>query len=776
MAGTDVAQTGVIPVQTSNGQFMGGNAAIPMPPEYGVPMTPATMPANDGSAGHVNKGTALASGLDAGANFAGKVIANYRGRQQYNQDQAARQKNADSIASSTNSQPTPEQHQSFMASLGASLAHAGSAIHGFFSPGGQPQGIPAPAAAPAPPAAAAPPPAPAPAPAPAPPQAPAAMMQGGPVPPRQPSHLPFAPHAPVPGFAKGGAVPNTKVPEVPFPHRVSGTHFVPIPGLANGGPMPGRPGTGPAAFIPTPGLADGGPMPNAAPQPAPQAAPAAPAAQAVPNPQQQAAAAPVAAAMDDFHQHLLDGALNDKGEPNGKAGVPPAPTPQAAMAQAQNNKASQAGVPEDQPKGAHSLSPEYWDQSDQKMAQAAQAAALAGHDPNQVMQALTNVRTSFIQSHMLRALQGANAALLNGDDKSVEQNLRNLNYYLPNGQDLSIKKDANGKLIYQDPIQPYVDDKGNPVAEGAPGAKPNLVPVDAAHIHMLGVNALDPMNVQNAILAARSAVSEQRLRAQEGTAKVLAAQGTEERGRGVLAEGEAKLKEVAATNVNKLSQAQWYQSRAAMDGYAMQRWKASMGQRIDPSTLKGAQGAASAVDDVLLGKKTAVPTTDQEGNPSLSPAAGKVVHDPGSVPKEFANVNPLEAGEIRATAGDLYIAQGGRMSPQQAAQTALQMHSAKGKFHKGADGSQQPDAYIHRETGEAGIYDKSSGKYIRFHIPPQSAAAMLDGGGKMPEDAFLKSYLGANNASPGAIPSQGDGQSLDQKYPEENNGGDGSSS
>lgn len=713
---------------------MGGNVAIPYPAGYGVP--PPTQVNVQGSGGMPSPGAGLLSGIAAGQNIAGTAIANYRGRQQYEQDQAAQKKNAYAAYVNKGGDPkspgapqnpdATQAHSDFISSLGESLKHAGSAISGFF---GQPSGNPGAAAPQA---------------IPSPPQS--QVPQNGPNGQGSPAQ-----------FENGGPVPGAK----------------PLPFLAT--PVPGAMGvnTSHQALPGVSGYAAGGPVQSGAPDPGAAAAVAGAGAGeqvagtaidasrgATQYNNAQGAQSAVAGAVEAVAQHLHDGALDDQGVPNGKQGVPAQPGAAGAL-QAADNPAAQKGVPENRPAGPHSLTPDYWDKSDQLMAQAAAAAATAGHDPNQVYQGLESMRTSFIQSHILRNLSSANVALANGDMKAVETSLRNVNYYLPNGQDITIKKDASGNLIYQDPLHPT-----------SPDGKPNLIPVDAQHLQMLGQAALDPMQVASTLQAYRASAAEIGYKQAHGQAELETAEGTKARGQGIYMEGAARLKEVASTNVKNLSAAQLDQARAAAAQYAQQRWMLRAAQlKLDPTALKGAQQAAQGVEDVAMGK-TAIPIKDDQGNLNINPRAGQMGFDPSKAPKEYQNINPLELAEAKALAGDIYISNARTGMTSQAASTfALQFHAAKGKTHKGAGGKNDPDAYVHREAGEAGVWNPATKKYDKVKIGSQSASGLLDNGGKMPEDAFISAALG-NTAPASGIPAQQPSAAGGQDFPGDNGASD----
>lgn len=667
-----------------------------------------------------NPGASLGEGLNTGADFASKVIGGARSRQQYRQQQGAQQAAGDAVASSANDGGEPgeeaqnaQAHSSFLQSLGQGLSHIGTGINNFFAgaPAAGRPGLPVQAGV-----------------APAPGGAPGAVaLPAGPNPQAAPVGLPQAPGAPTMGVAPAPAAYQDGGPVA--------TGAEPRAYLEGGGPVP-IPGAALGAGLNQGAQVGGAIVDNARAGQQFQ--------------QNQGAQKAAGDAIESYATHLHGAGLDDSDMPNHANPSHPAysmaQNPQQLVAAVAQDQKAQQGLPEKGSSQPHSITPEWWDHSDQMMTHAAAMAAYAGHDPDQVFQSLNHMRTSFVQGHMLRAASAASVALQNGDMKAVEQNLRNMNYYLPDGKDLTIQKDADGNLVYQNPLMQFVDAQGNPTdspkgPDGKPN-RPNMVPVDQAHIQLLGQAILDPMKVNDTLMATRAAVAKQRLEAAQTQAQLNNSNAR-------LLIGKARYGEMGAINYKNLSQGDLDRAKAATAGFALSRWRATIAnQKLDPSLLRGAGAAASAVDDALLGPKTSVPVEDKEGNPSLSPAAGKTVHDSARVPKELQNVNALEAGEMKATAGDIYIANAHTgMSPAQAAQYAIQIRNAGRQSHKGPDGKTYPNAYIHRESGEAGIWDGK--QYRKFRIGQQSIAGQLDNGGQMPEQAFISAGLGGGGQGGG---------------------------
>lgn len=658
-----------------------------------------------------NPGEAFGTGMSQGQGLYNGALGASREREQHGLDTQARIEDQQAIQGGVipgsapgNVDPAQAQsHAGFLQSIGQGLSHIGTGISNYFG-GAAAQ----PAGAPAGQAGALPPPAPTAGGIPGPPQT---MPNGGPNPTMN-----------VPGgvamAAEGGPI-DAQTPIVP-----GSDGGIPNPGASLGnGAAQGQ------------GLA--GNVINASrerEQHGLDQASRGAAGDAIDQSVMPGAGADQTHPIEQFAAHLHDGALNDSGVPNGKqaiAGV----TPQQQLAATAQNPAAAKGIPEQTPTSgsdnvskngdAHSLSPEWWDQSDKMMVHAASAAARAGHDGDAVFTSLTHMRTSFIQGHMLRNLSAANQALMSGDQKGVETALKNMNYYLPDGKDLGVEKDAQGNLTYQNPLDPYIDAQGAPTTQKTD--KKNMIPVDAAHLQMLGQNVLDPMKVNDITVAARSAAAKQALEAAQTHAQVVTADSKQTR-----ANTDALL--AKPRSIKLLSSAQLDQARAAAGGFAIRQLQAKY-PKLDPQLLKGAQQASDAVDQAALGRKIATPTMDNDGNPSLSPAAGKNVNDPSTVSPELKNATPLELGDIKALAGDIFVANAASgVSQWRAAQMALQMHAAKGKNHPGPDGKPQPNAYIHRETGEMGIWNQHTKRYDKAKLSPQSVSTMLDGTGKMTQE------------------------------------------
>jgi hypothetical protein len=443
---------------------------------------------------------------------------------------------------------------------------------------------------------------------------------------------------------------------------------------------------------------------------------------------------------------------------NGESKTPQDQASQTALTTAAQKTQAAGGAPEQSPmesgKVAHSLTPEWFAENDRLMMKAVQAAQMAGHNPKEVLETLIATRNGFLQTGMLRNLSAASIAAQNGDQDALEKAMRNVYYYFPDGKDLTIKRQG-GQVMYQDPFQPQrakVTADGKPIMgkDGHHEQEPNFVPITAQHLQVLGQAMLDPMKVGTIINETLSSRSKIALETAEAEAKKTTAHGEEMKGAGYLARGQADLAKVASTNVKSLAEAQLAQAKAVTSGWALRNLQRN--QRLDPTVLKGAQAAAGGMDDLFLGRKTSVPTTDPEGNPSLSPAAGKVVHDPKSVQKAFVDATPSDIAYSKGLAAGIYAANArGGMQPAQATDLAAQFHIRRNSSHPSAvnKGKQDPDVWVHAD-GRAGIWNPSTKKYDQIRIDP-SAAAALDGGGMTSSD-----YVSlVNGANAGGAPGQG---------------------
>jgi hypothetical protein len=473
---------------------------------------------------------------------------------------------------------------------------------------------------------------------------------------------------------------------------------------AAGFPAPGPQDTPPAQGVPTPAQAQG-PAP-AAPSPAgPQGA----APQSPPDPAVAASAASVQAVQN-------------------------APPDDPAKTGVQTTSPGAEGKP-------HSITPDTWNKWDQGIDKAVYYAAIAGHDPGQVRAALEANRNAYIQGHVLRYLASANVALQNGDQKGVEAAMRNAYYYMPDGQDLTVQKGSNGQLMYQDPVNPTKLD-GNNVAH------PNMIPVDAAHLQLLGQAMLDPMQVNRTIMEVRSAQAVAGLKAAQSQAAVMTGEGNLAKGQGILATGQSHLQRVDSQNYKDLSEGDQARARALwLQTHVSNTIRQN---KIDPQLIKGANDASQMFEDAAQGQKTTV-----TGDPLTNPNVGKTTRDPSK--SSIPGATPADIVSGKALASDIFLGGGGTVTAARAAQLATLAHTAKRSSHTGPDGKPTPDFMTDPNTGDTHVWNKALKKWEAFRLPVTSAndaASGKLGASNEDLDDVTRSMLADNGSGGrGAIPS-----------------------
>lgn len=454
-------------------------------------------------------------------------------------------------------------------------------------------------------------------------------------------------------------------------------------------------------------------------------------------------------------------------------GSQPSPVQSAQTAQAVQgavqSPAAQQGDPGVTPAQAgkpHSLAYEVWDKWDKQIDDAAYYAALAGRDPGQVRAALDANRNAWVQGHVMRYLSTANAAVLNGEPDKAAEALRNAYYYFPDGQELKVAKDPKLGLVYQDPVNPFITDKdGNKILkDGKP--QPNMIPVDAAHIQMVGQALLDPMKLQTTITNLRSSAATINKENLQGQGAYLTGEGNFLRGRGIDKGADVKATESAGEIYKNFGEGQRARAQAA---YLTERTKqAAMGKdgKVDGQLQKLGMEAAQEYDNVALGRPTVVPTqvpqigkdgkpvVDKNGNvvmqPNMDPNAGKTTRDTSKVPEALKNLTPEQHVGNKALASEIAIANRGLITPQRAAALAAMIQAQRNTKHKGADGKDVPDVLIDKGQNTGHVYDKQTGQTIDFHLTPNAATSMSTGDGSAsPLD------LVAMASGPAGVPSEG---------------------
>lgn len=438
------------------------------------------------------------------------------------------------------------------------------------------------------------------------------------------------------------------------------------------------PSAGPAS-TPAP---DAGAAPAGAPPPAAAGGPAgaAPPAQgAIPSPPAGGTAAPAQPA-----------------DPNAPIDPQVASTA-AALKTAAADPASQQGIPQKSAEESgqpHSLGPDFWDHQQMLMLHASALAAKAGEDPQKTYESLVAVRNGFFQANVAKNLSAANIALQAGNMDAVEKAMKNVYYYFPDGKELTVKRDAQGNVLYQDPISPFVDDKGDPTNAASThdvANRPNMVPITAQHLQILGEAALDPQKVGQTIASMRAAAVEAGYKSQEGQAKVTTAnaemlkakaaevtsQGNYLKGEGINFEGQAHLQLVAsqaykngAEGKKALMAAKWLEFRTKAD---------AKGEKMDPFTTNQVDSLDKLIKEGIQGPT--VPDTKEKVGGIPNANYGKETHDISRANPVLAHAPPEDLPGIHALAASIIVANRGmKMTAAQALDSATKAYSA-GKGH-----------------------------------------------------------------------------------------------
>lgn len=425
---------------------------------------------------------------------------------------------------------------------------------------------------------------------------------------------------------------------------------------------------------------------------APQAAGATPApnSQAIPTSQPGPAATPAPAGTAPAPAGAAPAAAAPAGQP--AAGAPnaaAAPTAQkvatglAAQAASQDQGAN-AGVPQQTPEESgkpHSLTPDYWKESQKKLQDAVRSAALAGEDPQKVYESLTAMRNAHFQGQILRQLSAANTALMSGDEKSVKQALGNVNYYLPNGKGITFKNataaDATadktgqtqpGQLLYRNPMAGLYGHQG----------EPDYITVTPQHLQLLGAAALNPQTVQETMLKTYSAQA-------QAQKEQLSAQGEFLTGKGRLAWGNAAASKAQVDQqmvpVKKYLMFATGAKNEAEAGYYNRKQDKGAGAGLGPkvtmaSVQKAQQDGMNQFDNMTQGMSSTIPLSDANG--LTNPAGGRSYRDPSKVPTLFKGLTPDQSAAGRALSASLASANTGTMSGGESADMAARIVRAEG--------------------------------------------------------------------------------------------------
>jgi len=312
---------------------------------------------------------------------------------------------------------------------------------------------------------------------------------------------------------------------------------------------------------------------------------------------------------------------------------------------------------------------------------------------------------------------------------------------MPDGKDMTISKGADGKLQYQDPVNPYVNDKGQTSTQPAPGFKPNMVPVDAAHIQMLGTAMLDPMKVQDTIQNIRVASAKMELERAQAAAATMTGQGNLLKGQGIEEGGRAKLGRVNSENFKDYAAGR---KDLELGNY----WKFKVSdikktQRMDPGMLKKTQDAASEYDKIALGRETVIPYTDP--TTGLANAnGGKPTRDTSQVPAWLKTATPQAHAYNKGVAADIAAS-----NPEISAPTAAYLAAAmanRGGTHT-ENGQRKPNVLIDPKQNTGHVWDERSGKYVNFHLTPDTAGNIAAGKTEVTNDDLLAASSGSGGGS-----------------------------
>lgn len=427
-----------------------------------------------------------------------------------------------------------------------------------------------------------------------------------------------------------------------------------------------------------------------------------------------------------------------------------------AAATATQDPQANAGIPQQTPEQSgkpHSLTADYWEQSNDKIKQAVHAAALAGEDPQKIYNSLTTMRTAHFQGQILRQLSAANAALLNGDEKSVRQALSNVNYYLPNGQGITFKnatadnvKEGGasevGQLMYRNPMFGLYGHQG----------EPEYITVTPQHLQLLGASALDPRTVQETMLKTYSAQA-------AAQKEMVQAQGEYMTGQGRLLWGTAANKKadidaqleptrqflMKMTGVKNAAEAGYYDRKQDKAG-------AGLGPKVTMASLQKAQNdAMKAVDDNVQGMystgQQTMPGPNGKPIPNLTGTAGKQMHDSARVPSIFQGMSADQQSQARQMSATIAGANVGDVSPQEAAELGARIvRGAKGVHINPQTHQREKDVAFDPDKNTVHIWVGNGWRnvYIRPNvsdpsedkgIPTGDDSAMLnESGGGSPSD------------------------------------------
>ena len=484
-------------------------------------------------------------------------------------------------------------------------------------------------------------------------------------------------HKPHNAAAAPGAIPPPDANQAAPAEPAAG------PAIPGAPPAPGG-APGAAGAAPAPPQTAGAPAPADAPAPPPQV-PGAPAAAPGASPPKGAAPAVL-------------GGDNTPSPPSPLPGGAPAVTPALAQAQVAQVKdvlsdpQVQSGTPDKTP--AHSLTPAYWEKLNDLKWEAVKAAKHAGEDPGKVYESLNAMQTAHFQGQVIKQAAVAARAFDNGDMAATKQAIENINYYLPDGQNIHVKQATQqditdnptsglkvGDLVHNNPYQNMPGHQG----EGA------LIKIDGNYIQSLATGALDPSQMA----ATQAAHYKMGIEAQEKFGQVQAQQtaalGTLRKGTGAWMAGMSDMEkqetlrgQASANQALTSAKIGLYNSESRKNDAWLPRLGGSTGARpISAQTyLAAAKAGSEAADSAQQGQRTPVPLMGPDGvTLNNSPAAGHTIVDPAHKAPIFQGISDEDRPQVNGLAGEINAANLGDpgMNATVAADTAARVV----KFNRG---------------------------------------------------------------------------------------------
>jgi hypothetical protein len=503
----------------------------------------------------------------------------------------------------------------------------------------------------------------------------------------------------------------------------------PVPGAAGAAsaPVPGAAGAGGAP--PPVGVAPGGGPPNVTGI----AGLNAPANTQVPNvtPGGPANAPPVSPA----------------GPPAGQGGE--AYTAAAAGTKPDIAKAGAQGAAEYQQTGtikpipaSVGITPEWWEHSEQLKMQAMQNAYKMGKDPREVGASMDAIRTGAFQGQANHILSGVNAALDAGNMDAVAQGIKNLYHFIPNGQDLDVKKSTQADV-----------DKNNALATGGPndGPKPGYDPtlnaagmvmyknpyanmpgyenapqyqvINKQHLGDLFQNIMDPqnanknlyagytaqVNARSEIAKAQASTTNAAARWQISSAQMLKATSADEMNKALLSYKQAVMGATAGSLDAK--------SLAVMN-------KGTAGQpKVTMASIRAAQNDASTeVDNQIRGpivtQPQFIPNPSAPGQQMLNPK--QTGRDPTQASPMFANMTAEDAAHVKGIAATLATSNAGTSNKNDIAIAAAQIYKYENGVTKPVHvdpktGEMRPDVMRDLHQGTIHVLDGHQMKNFYMH-------------------------------------------------------------